>query len=136
MVLSEKDNLEKIKKYWWIFVLLGTLLFLMMFLGSQYFIPLLFSNKFYDSIWIAKWLSVSLIFIFVQTMILNLAVYQGSEKFFQKIQILSSVLKLILYAILIPFYFLRGAVFSIIISELLIFIIVITWFFKKVKGAF
>jgi len=132
--LSKEENLSKVKKNWWKFVLFGSSLTILLWFTSPYFIPLLFGNKYLESIMITQWLSISITFIFLQTMILNVAVYQGEENFFIKLFVFQSILKVGLFSILIPHFKLNGAVASILSSEILICIISLVWFVNSIRA--
>lgn len=133
ITLSRAENIERVKKYWWVFVGTGFLCFVTIYFGSPFFIPLIFGERYKESVGVAQWLSVSIIFAFLHTMILNIAVYQGDETFFTKISITGSVLKMSLFLILIPLYQVHGVIASIVGTELVMFIVVLAWFIKNIK---
>jgi O-antigen/teichoic acid export membrane protein len=130
--LSKMENLVKIKKNWWKFVLFGSLLAAFLWFTCPYFIPKLFGNQYMESVRITQWLSISMVFIFLQTMILNVAVYQGEENFFMKLFAFQSILKIGLFLILIPYFNLNGAVISILSAETIIFFVSLVWFINRV----
>ncbi|OGI09871.1 MAG: hypothetical protein A2Y40_08525 [Candidatus Margulisbacteria bacterium GWF2_35_9] len=129
--LSKKNNIIKIRKYWYVFVGGGSVLFLGILFLSPIVIPIFFSNKYIQSIWIVQWLSISLIFIFLQTMILNIVIYQGEESFYQKTQILGSLIKIVLLAVLMPLFLLKGIISAVVISDMIMFGIILFWFIKQ-----
>ncbi len=133
ITLSRAENIERIKRYWWVFVGIGFLCFVILYFGSPFFIPLVFGERYKESVWVTQWLSVSIIFTFLHLMILNIAAYQGDETFFTKIGITGSVLKMSLFLILIPPYKIHGVIISIVSTELIMFIIVLVWFIKNIK---
>lgn len=128
--LSKDENISKLFKYWWLFILIGIFLFLFIYLSSFFLIPLLFSQKYVESIYITQLLAIPLIFIFLQTMILNMAIFQGSEKIYQNLQIFSTLIKLLLLYIFIPKFDIVGVAYSTIITETISFIIILAWFLK------
>jgi len=132
--LTKEKNLVKIKKNWWIFILFGSVSTLILWFLSPYFIPFLFGRHYIESVMITKWLSITLSFLFFQTMLLNVAVYQGEENFFMKLSIGQSILKIGLFSVLIPYFKLIGVLISIISSEVIIFVISLFWFIHKIKN--
>ncbi len=131
--LSRVENEERVKRYWWVFVGIGFICFVTLYFGSPLFIPLIFGERFTKSIWVTQWLSTSIVFVFLQLMISNIAIYQGDEAFFTKISIIGSVLKISLFLILIPLYKVHGVVISIVGTELFVFLIALLWFLKNIK---
>jgi O-antigen/teichoic acid export membrane protein len=133
------ENMSKLNKYWWLFVGIGILFFGFILLTADFIIPLLYSSTYKQSAMIAKWLSLSLIFIFLQTMISRFGLYQGSEKVVQYMTIGGSVLRIFLFVVLIPRFVIMGVIYSILLSEFVVFVGYLIWYgveARKIKGVY
>jgi O-antigen/teichoic acid export membrane protein len=131
--------MSKLNKYWWLFVGIGILFFGFILLTADFIIPLLYSSTYKQSAMIAKWLSLSLIFIFLQTMISRFGLYQGSEKVVQYMTIGGSVLRIFLFVVLIPRFVIMGVIYSILLSEFVVFVGYLIWYgveARKIKGVY
>jgi O-antigen/teichoic acid export membrane protein len=122
-------HVEGIKKHWWIFGGLGILAFGVLFFASEYLITLVFSAEYAEAVWITRMLSFSLIFTFLEMMMLSVAIYQGAEDLFQRIQSGSAVLRIVLILALLPLFSIAGVVAATLTVDLLRFVVVSRWFF-------
>jgi len=133
--LPKEEHVKKVKKYSFFFLLLGLVIYIFLYLVTPSIIPIFFTKEYSDSIWITQLISVSLIFVFLHTMIIGIITYQGYEAFYQRIQIISSILKICLLYIFLSLYGYKGVVFAVILSEGFLFLIVLAWFLQQIKFA-
>jgi O-antigen/teichoic acid export membrane protein len=114
-----KSMIQKYQIFLWIF---GFSVYIVMyvlvdFIISNYFI------KYEESILVAQLLAIPLIFKFVETMKMSAMALSHHTSTFNKINNISNTIKLILVVILIPLFGISGAVISIVIIELIRFLL-------------
>jgi len=130
--LSRPENVEKIKKYWWLFLGGGIVVFIAIWFIIPCIIPVFFGQDYLQSIWIARYLSFPLIFHFFYRSMINVAIYQGGEQFYTKIQIIFSALKIVLFLILVPVYQIPGAIIAYLSIEFFLFVTTLIWFISRI----
>lgn len=131
--LSRSENIERVKQYWWIFAGAGFFCFCILYFGSPFFIPWIYGERYKEAVWVTQWLSFSIIFHFLNIIILNIVAYQGDEILLTRISVTGSILKIVLFLILIPLYQVQGIIASIVSTEVIMFIVVLVWFIKNIK---
>ena len=119
---TDTDRFFKgLKAFTLIIILSGTFISGILYLSGPYLIPFFFEQKYQNSIIILKYLSIALLFIFLETIFLAPLLYTGRQKYYLYSHIWGAGTNVILNIILIPTYSYIGASVATIISQLIVF---------------
>ena len=133
--VQQKKNRDKfiqgVQKFALFLMVSGTIITTVLFSFSDLMIPFLFGDKFLNSSWILRYLSLSLIFIFADTIYLAPLLFTGSQKYYLYSVGIGAILNIILNSILIPVYSYYGAVIATILSNAMVFLLGF-YYFKKI----
>lgn len=120
---------KMIEKYQLKFYMLGIFSFVVLYFLIELIIENLFL-KYQESILIAQILSITLIFKFVETIKISSIALSEHTHIFNKINNITNTIKISFVIILVPLFEVYGAVFSIVIVEILRFFLIVKEFKK------
>jgi O-antigen/teichoic acid export membrane protein len=120
---SAATNIRKIKDNAMNLFLLGCVLVIGLYFALPYCIPLFFSEKYSEGVWIGQWLSLILVLNPLTIMIWSYDLYQGNGIYYAKQVTFVRVFTLVLQFIVIPIFHLEGAVACMLASELVSFLL-------------
>jgi O-antigen/teichoic acid export membrane protein len=103
--------------------LLGCVLVIGLYFALPYCIPLFFSEKYSEGVWIGQWLSLILVLNPLTIMSWSYDLYQGNGIYYAKQVTFVRVFTLVLQFIVIPIFHLEGAVACMLASELVSFLL-------------
>ena len=110
--LSKEENIKKISTHGLKFFLLGTGLTIIIWIIAPWFIPFLYGKNYYESIAVARWLSLILPVLFWGTMVLTVNIYQGDTSFYRKTVIGTQIFYIVSLAVFVPLWGMYGVVAS------------------------
>ena len=128
--LDKKKNLEKIKKYGFYIFFMGICISLIIWFTSPFIITLFYGEKYFNSIIIVKFLSLSISFRLVSGLIEYENIFQSNGYFYTRQLVIIKSIYLLLLIFLIFKYSIMGAVYAILITDVLTFIINLIYLFK------
>jgi O-antigen/teichoic acid export membrane protein len=133
--VKKQDRLNEflpgVQKFAWVLMLSVNVITVFIFVFSAELIPIFFGKDYMNSIWILRYLSLSLLFIFADTVYLAPLLYTGGQKKYFISVLVGAVLNITLNLILIPRYSYYGAVIATILSNAVVFLSG-AYFFTKI----
>jgi O-antigen/teichoic acid export membrane protein len=130
---TKEENIYKVRKYWLLFGGIGSIVFLVIFLFAPAFIPFLFGSAYKNSVPIAIILSIPIPLRILDIMMLNINLYQEDGKVYRKIIVVALLVKLTILFLFLKKYKIWAAVASALVQDLLISILAVIYFIKKLK---
>ena len=127
--MNEKDNRLVLRKNLGYLLLISICLFLIAYFTLPFVIKLFFGTKYINSIFYSQLLLLTIVVVPANVLIIDVAAYQGSGNSYVKLNMGLTILKLILFFLLIPIFKTYGIIFSVIIVDVVSFIVLLTWFF-------
>jgi len=127
--MDEKDNRMVLRKRLGHLLVMGFLLFIIGYFALPFAINLFFGPRYVNSIFYGQLLLIGIVVVPSNVLIINVAVYQGSGNSYAKLNIGLSIMKLILFLILIPIFKTYGIIISVITVDIVSFMVLTTWFF-------
>lgn len=128
---GRKGNQEAIKKHLSKTIFSSILIFFIIFLLVPFFISVFFGQKYQESIFFAKLLSLPLLFCLPNMLLSKIIIFQKRLKQTLFLSSFPAAIKMVLYLVLIPKLGILGLVLSLIISKFLNFLTVL--YFSLVK---
>lgn len=120
--LDMKDNVQRVVRYWWVFLCVGCVASLLVWIISPWAIVALFGSKFADSVYVTQLLSLTIGLAFVKYIISNLDLMQGDGVAYRRITIATQLIYLPLVFILGNKYSVLGVVSAVLVVEVLSFV--------------
>jgi O-antigen/teichoic acid export membrane protein len=130
---QQTGSLKNKRKLFLFLSLFGVACTLGVVLLAKPVILLLFGENFEDSYHITVLLSLTFVFLFVQSIIHHFGIYNGFDKEIVAIQFVGSVLKIVGFAVFIPIFLVYGAIGTIVGVEILVFVITVIKFLSFSK---
>ena len=121
-ILDKNEHVSKLEKHWWIFVGAGIIATLIVWITSPWIIPALFGEKYIESVYVARWLSIGLGAIFLEYNISNLDVFQTHGSYYRRAIVFSRVVYIIILTILVRKYQVTGLVISVLTYQAISFV--------------
>ena len=122
--------MKGIKNFSLVLILSGALISGILIVSSKYIVPLLLGTDYLPSITILIYLSVSLLFIFADTIYLGPLLFTGYQKYYFYSTTIGAVINIVLNLILIPRYSYHGAAIATIVCNASVFIFGAIYFYK------
>lgn len=125
---SEKRNRQILKKKLGLLLLSGLLIFAVGWFVLPSVIRMFFGKKYVTAIFYSQLLLVSLVTLPAADFLTSLVVYQSKESTYAKLSIITQLLRIALFAVLVPIFHIYGIIFANICLQVIHFAILLIWF--------
>lgn len=117
--ISDENILNKLQKHKFNFIILGLLIYITIYLLAEYFISIFFGNKYIDAHFMVQLLSIPVILKVLDASVMSGIALLGKYSEYNKVNIIFPTIKILLSIPLIYMFSIWGAIFSIVITDVI-----------------
>lgn len=132
--LDRRDNILRLARSWWIFLVMGALVSAGIWGLAPWFVTALFGEQYGQAVIVTRLLSLTIGLALVKYMVGNLDLLQNDGKAYRRLTLLSQVLYVPLLLFLVHHHKILGVVYAILIVELLTFMAFLAYFVAMYKN--
>jgi len=132
--ISKERAIKTMQNSLILFVLFGFSIFVVSVLGVEIAIPLVFGEKYSNSIFYSQILFTAFIFQPFTANLYNILLLHNLKRIYIYLIVISSVVQILLYLLFIPFFSIEGLVVALVITQFLVFMFAVAWIFKQKRS--